>query len=137
PLAAAYRAVVASERERLAPQVAETEKVLSDLNHLFYDHDRFLRHHPEVPKRLNWLQREMHGLDVKLTRTRSELDRAIGQDWKTDDPSWAPTSRTPVDPELAAAQRWAYDHNLTPNPELSPTGPELVAEHDFGPDLGL
>lgn len=44
--------------------MAEAEKAMTDLSNSVYGHDRFMRQHPEIPKRLNWLQREMRGLDA-------------------------------------------------------------------------
>jgi hypothetical protein len=136
PLREAYDALVAAEQTRLAPQLAEAEKAFANLDDRVLAHRRFVRDHPEVPTRLAWLERQMRPLDAQLTSTRTELENAlglvdaVGQDG-------ARTDRTPVDPELAAAQRWAYDHNLTPSPELDQTGPELAIDHDFGLDLGL
>jgi len=36
-----------------------------------------------------------------------------------------------VDPGLAAAQRWAFDHGLVPTADLNPAGPDLKP---LGPD---
>ncbi len=137
PLSEAYKALVAAERTRLLPRLAEAENAAADLDERVLAHRRFGRDHPEVPKRLAWLEREMRPLDAKVAHTRTDLDDALGQDWKRDDPSWDesltakafPVALSDIFPPAAAdAMMRAAMERATRHPEI---------EHDLGPDLGL
>gem|GEM_PF-491670 len=130
PLEAAYRAMAGLERARIAPQLADAEAAAAARDAQDLAHQRFVRiEHPEIPRRLNWLERAMDSLSDELYDTRMGLENAMGQDWARDDPSWAP--------ELSLVGR------SFPNPlDLSRdtpyrTSPRPHIEPDFGPDLGL
>ena len=133
PLEAAYRSLAAAERARLVPELEAAEHQVLDLDVQRVLYQRFVRiEHPEIPRRLNWLEREMDGLSDELYGTRMGLENAMGQDWVRDDPSWAP--------ELSLVGR-AFPNSLdlsrdTPHQSSHQhQGPHL--ERDFGPDLGL
>lgn len=86
--------------------------------------------HPEIPRRLNWLEREMGSLAEKLDDTRTDLEKAMGQDWAREDPSWAPSlvdQSFPVDIRDALAR--------PPGSPAVERGPFI--ERDLGPDLGM
>jgi hypothetical protein len=95
--------------------------------------------HPEVPRRLVWLEREMGKLDGEVSLTRSELEKAVGAEWALDDPSWAESPATrqslvgqsfPVDIRDALARDGA-------GARVPPAPPRAHIERDLGPDLGL
>jgi len=138
PLEAAYRDLAAQARQELLPQVAEADKVAADLLARVLTHERFVRiAHPEVPKRLQWLDREMGLLDGEVSHARRELETAIGADWALDDPSWAPT------PPSLAGRAFPVDiRDALSRDALRQPGDRVVErapfiERDFGPDLGL
>ncbi len=87
PLEAAYRDLAATARQELFPQLSEaaaTARRTSTIDERVLAHRRLVRiDHPEVPKRLVWLEREMGVLGGEVSLARSELEKAV-----LDDP-WA------------------------------------------------
>ncbi len=131
PLETAYRALAEPERARLAPQLAEAEARVASHEAQDLAHHRFLRvEHPEVPRRLAWIEREMDSLGDELFDTRMDLENAMGQGWEHADPTWGDRDhRSPEHPgpaEDSAVGRMLADRRI-----------ERVIEVDFGPDLGL
>ena len=132
PLEAAYQALAAAERARLVPELeaAETEVIGLDAQKVHYQ--AFVRFmHPEIPRRLNWLEREMGSLAGKLDDTRTDLEKAMGADWAGDDPSWAPSAASAVSRSFHEAL------DLGTDAPHRPSARPHVIERDLGPDLGL
>ncbi len=134
PLQAAYRELAATERARLAPELeaAETEVIGLDAQKVRYQSYVRLTH-PEVPRRLNWLEREMGTLAGNLTAKRMGLEKAMGAEWARDDPSWAPTTA-----ELtSSAFPEPLDLSRDRASPYQPSPPRPHIERDFGPELGM
>lgn len=131
PLEAAYEALAGAERARLVPELkaAETEVIGLDAQKVHYQ--SFVRFmHPEIPRRLSWLEREMGSVAEKLDDTRLDLEKAMGADWAPDNPSWAPSASL-VSRSFPEPLDLGRDgpHRPAPRPH--------VIERDLGPDLGL
>lgn len=130
PLEAAYRAMAELERARIAPQLADAEAHLAAREAAEAAHRRYTRiDHPDVPRRLDWIEREIKSLGGELSGTRMDLDKAMGQDWERDDPSWA-REVCLVNQSFPNALDLSADrpHGPSPRPHI---------ERDLGPDLGL
>jgi hypothetical protein len=98
---AAYQALTAAERARLVPELAAAETEVVGLDAQKVHFQAFVRFmHPEIPRRLSWLEGEMGSLGGKLDDTRMDLEEAMGADWAPDDPSWAPSAASSVSRSL-------------------------------------
>jgi len=131
PLEAAYRALAEPERARLAPQLAEAEERVASHEAQDLAHHRFLRvEHPEVPRRLAWIEREMDSLGDELFDTRMGLENAMGQGWEHADPTWG-------DRDYRSLEHPGPADDSAVGRMLADRRTERVIEVDFGPDLGL
>ena len=99
-------------------------------------HRRYTRiDHPEVPRRLQWLEKEIKALADGLFDTRMELENAMGQGWERADATWADRGYQPARPGPAFE---GDDHLSAMMRDLSARAIERAAmEHDLGPDLGI
>jgi conjugative relaxase-like TrwC/TraI family protein len=133
PLEAAYRAMADLERARIAPQLADAEAHLAAREAQETAHLRYVRiDHPEVPRRLEWIEREMDGLSDELYDTRMGLENAVGEGWEHADPTWADRGHRPQRPGPGV------EEDSTALAMLRDRAIERAAiEIDFGPDLGL
>lgn len=133
PLEAAYRALADAERTRIAPQLAEAEALAAARDAQDLAHRRFLRvEHPEVPRRLEWIEREMDSLGDELFDTRMGLENAVGQGWEHADPTWADWGYRPGRPERPGVENEGFTAMLRDRAvERAGVDPE------FGPNLGM
>ena len=133
PLEAAYRAMADNERARIAPQLADAEAIVAARDAQELAHRRFLRiEHPEVPRRLEWIEREMDSLSDELFDTRMGLENAVGQGWEHADPTWADRGYRPERPQRLGVENEGFTGMLWDR-VVERAGSEV----DFGPDLGL
>ena len=133
PLEATYRAMAELERARIAPQLADAEAAAAARDAQDLAHHPFLRiDHPDVPRRIEWIEREMDSLSDELYGTRMGLENAMGQDWEHADPTWADRDYRPERPGPGV------EEDSTGLAMLRDRAIERAAiEIDFGPDLGL
>ena len=125
--------MAASERARIAPQLVDAEAHVEARDAQDLVHLRYLRiEHPEVPRRLEWIEREMDGLSEELFDTRMDLENAMGQGWEHADATWADRGyRRTERPAPAPGDDRVM--GMVRERVIERAGPEI----DFGPDLGL
>jgi len=70
-----------------------------------------------------------------LNDTRRDLDKALGQDWKDLEPSWA--TEPPLSAAALAARSFPRDLDLSRDMAHAPAPRHPHIERDLGPDLGM